>query len=73
VAGICNSVAGRVAALVKRLGVVPAVCMSGGVAQNSGVRLALEKAIEQPILFSPKAQLFGAIGAARYAYQKVEQ
>lgn len=70
VAGICNSVAGRVAALAKRLGVVPAVCMSGGVAQNSGVRLALEGAIEEPILFSPLAQLFGAIGAARYAYQK---
>lgn len=70
VAGICASVAGRVASLAKRLGVVPAVCMSGGVAQNSGVRTALEQALEQPILFSPDAQLFGALGAALYAAKK---
>ena len=38
VAGICQSVAGRVAALAKRAGVREAVCMSGGVARNSGVR-----------------------------------
>ena len=70
VAGICNSVATRVAALAKRMGVTPAVCMSGGVAQNTGVRHALEEALGQPILFSPLAQLFGAIGAARFAFQK---
>ncbi|MEG1012050.1 MAG: acyl-CoA dehydratase activase [Ruthenibacterium sp.] len=70
VAGICMSVAGRVAALAKRLTIYPDVCMSGGVAQNGGVRLALEKAIGQHILFSENAQLCGAIGAAFYAYQK---
>lgn len=72
VAGICASVAGRVASLAKRLDIVPAVCMSGGVAQNEGVRLALSRALGQEILFSPLAQLFGAIGAARYAWQKVK-
>ena len=70
VAGICASVAGRVAALAKRLTVIPAVCMSGGVAKNSGVRSALEAALDQPILFSPNAQLFGALGAALYAARK---
>ncbi len=73
VAGICNSVAGRVASLAKRLNIVPALCMSGGVAQNTGVRHALETALGQPILFSPLAQLFGAIGAARFAWQKAEK
>ena len=73
VAGICASVASRVAALAKRMGVRPAVCMSGGVAQNSGVRTALEAALGQPILFSPLAQLFGALGAARFAWQKTDQ
>lgn len=70
-AGICASVAGRTAALVKRLGVVPAVCMSGGVARNEGVRAALEAELGEPILVSPDAQLFGAVGAAIYAYRKV--
>ena len=70
VAGICSSVAGRVASLAKRINIVPEVCMSGGVAQNAGVRNVLSEKIGHPILFSPKAQLFGAIGAALYAYEK---
>ena len=70
VAGICDSVARKVAAFAKRSGVVPEVCMSGGVAQNAGVRLALEKQLSVSILFSEKAQLFGALGAAISAYKK---
>ena len=70
IAGICSSVAVRVGNLAKRINIVPDVCMSGGVAQNAGVRNALSRSIGQPILFSPQAQLFGAIGAALYAYQK---
>lgn len=72
-AGICASVAARTAALVRRLGVVPALCMSGGVANNAGVRAALESALEAPILVSPQAQLFGALGAAIYAYRKAKR
>ena len=70
IAGICSSVAGRVGNLAKRINIVPDVCMSGGVAQNAGVRNALSESIGCPILFSPRAQLFGAIGAALYAWQK---
>ena len=69
-AGICDSVAARTAAMAKRIPLVPAITMSGGVAQNAGVRNALEKQLEQPLLFSPLAQFFGAIGAARYAYEE---
>lgn len=72
IAGICDSVASRTASLAKRNPIVPKVCMSGGVAQNEGVRMALSKHLEQEILFSQKAQLFGAIGAARYGYEKKE-
>lgn len=71
-AGICASVAGRTAALAKRLSIIPALCMSGGVARNAGVRAALEEALEKTILVSPDAQLFGAMGAALYAYRKVQ-
>lgn len=73
IAGICESVAGRVASLAKRIDITADVCMSGGVAQNAGVRNALSRNICQPILFSPLSQLFGAIGAARYAWQKAEK
>lgn len=70
VAGICESVAGRAAALVKRIGVRQEVCMSGGVAQNGGVRAAMERALGCSIRYSPDAQLMGALGAALYAYDK---
>ncbi len=69
-AGICASVAARTAALAKRLGVVPPLCMSGGVARNAGVRAALESALGAPVLTSELAQLLGAVGAALYAYRK---
>lgn len=70
VAGICQSVASRTAALAKRVGVIPEVCMSGGVAKNSGVRNALMKELDVEIVQSPLAQYFGAIGAAVYAWRK---
>lgn len=73
VAGICASVASRVAALAKRVGVKEQVCMSGGVAQNGGVRQALEQALGVPIVYSPQAQLAGALGAALHAYHKSQQ
>jgi predicted CoA-substrate-specific enzyme activase len=70
VAGICDSVAKKTAALATRVGIEPDVCMSGGVARNGGVRKAMERAIGKPILFSPLSQLMGALGASLYAYQK---
>ena len=72
IAGICDSVASRTASLVKRIPIVPSVCMSGGVAQNEGVRSALEKNLGCEIKFSEKSQLFGAIGAACYGYDKLK-
>jgi predicted CoA-substrate-specific enzyme activase len=72
VAGICGSVASRVASLVKRVGVRETVCMSGGVARNAGVRNAMEKELGVRIVYSEHAQLMGALGAALYAYDKVK-
>ena len=70
VAGICDSVAGRVASLAKRVGVREIVCMSGGVAVNGGVRKAMERILGVEVVYSPMAQLAGALGAAISAYQK---
>lgn len=70
VLGICKSVASRVSALVKRVGVRPIVCMSGGVAQNNAIRVALVEELGVEIEVSKYAQLMGAFGAAIYAYNK---
>lgn len=73
VAGICQSVASRVASLAKRNGIREAVCMSGGVARNGGVRAAMEKELGVTIEYSPLAQLMGALGAALYAWDEAEK
>ena len=64
IAGIHESVAARVAAMANRVGVLPPVVMTGGVAKNTGVVKALEKKLGMPIRVSEYAQLNGAIGAA---------
>ena len=71
VAGICNSVASRTAALAKRAGIREMVCMSGGVAQNHGVLSALSRELDVPVVEVEYAQYMGALGAAIAAYEKV--
>lgn len=70
VAGICRSVASRVAALARRAGVTEQVCLSGGVARNDAVRQALSEELNVPVSVDPLAQYFGAIGAALWAYKQ---
>ncbi len=64
IAAIHESVASRVSALVKRIGVIEPVMMTGGVAKNPGAVKALEKKLNVKISVSEHAQLAGAIGAA---------
>ena len=71
VAGICRSVASRVAALARRAGVTEQVCLSGGVARNDAVRQALSEELNVPVSVDPLAQYFGAIGAALWAYKQM--
>lgn len=70
VAGICQSVAVRVASLAKRVGIREKVCMSGGVARNGGVRNAMQEELGVEICYDERAQLMGALGAAIYAANK---
>lgn len=70
IAGICNSVASRVTALAKRVGVKEKVCMSGGVAQNGGVLDALSRELQTEVTAVEDAQYMGALGAAIAGYEK---
>ncbi len=72
VAGIHRSVAGRISGLVKRLGVLPDVVLTGGVARNGGVREALEHELGTQIYTSPLSQYAGAIGAALFSHLRAE-
>jgi predicted CoA-substrate-specific enzyme activase len=64
---VFRSVAARAAGFAMRVGVVPEVVMTGGVAKNEGIRKALEEELGVRIFVSPLAQYAGALGAALYA------
>lgn len=73
VAGIHQSVAKRIAGLAARLGILPDVVMTGGVAKNPGVVEALKKELKTNVIVSPISQLTGALGAAIIAYEDLLQ
>jgi activator of 2-hydroxyglutaryl-CoA dehydratase len=56
--------------MAKRVGWQAPVMMTGGVAQNKGVVLALEEKLGLKIEVSPYAQVNGAIGAAYLAWKR---
>jgi len=64
IAGIHESIAVRVSAMLARVGVVKPVMITGGVARNAGVVAALSKKLDVEITVSSQAQQNGAIGAA---------
>jgi activator of 2-hydroxyglutaryl-CoA dehydratase len=64
IAGIHDSVASRVSALAKRVGVRAPLMMTGGVAKNIGVVTALQRKLGIEVEVSENAQINGAIGAA---------
>lgn len=70
IAGIHTSVARRVGGLAKRVGIEPRIVMTGGVAQNSGIVRAMEEELKMPVSVIPQAQLTGAYGAARIAWER---
>ncbi len=69
-AGINRTMAGRVMALVRRVGLEKEITMTGGVAKNPSVRKELEKAMGTRMLtYSIDSQIVGALGAALIARQ----
>jgi (R)-2-hydroxyacyl-CoA dehydratese activating ATPase len=69
-AGLCQSVARRVVAMVQRLGLEADVAFTGGVALNEGVRLALAETLGVGIVVPADPQLTGALGAALIAAER---
>jgi predicted CoA-substrate-specific enzyme activase len=70
VAGIHKSVVDRTIALVNKLSIRNHIMFCGGVSKNSGVRIALEKALAKPVIIPPEPQIIGALGAAIIAKEE---
>lgn len=68
--GIHQSVAKRVAGLCNRVGLIPDIVMTGGVAYNRSMVRALEEEIRMGIIVPESPQTMGAFGAALFAREK---
>lgn len=69
-AGICHSIADRLASMVRRIGVRGVIMMSGGVAKNMGVVRLLEEKLGEKIRVPDEPQIIGALGAALIARER---
>jgi predicted CoA-substrate-specific enzyme activase len=72
VAGVLQAVASRVATLAGR-GLVSPVVFTGGVALIPGMREALSRVLECPLVLAPEPQLTAAHGAAILACERLSQ
>jgi predicted CoA-substrate-specific enzyme activase len=72
-AGTHESIAGRIAALLRQVGVESDVALTGGVTKNVGMVRALEKRLGMPVVVHPDAEYAGALGAALLALQRIRR
>jgi len=70
--GVNLAIASRTISLARRIAIEPDVTMTGGVARNIGMVKALEQVLGQPLRISPDAHFMGAIGAACFALEKLD-
>lgn len=67
--GLNQSIASRIASMVKTAKGRPPYIMTGGVSNNTGVEKALENALGEKIYAPKEAQICGALGAALFALE----
>ena len=72
-AGVHLAIAKRTLSLARRLNIEPEITMTGGVARNGGMVHALEEVVGSPLQISPDAQFMGAVGAALFALEKMDE
>ncbi len=71
--GVHLAIARRTASLARRVPVEPVISMTGGVSLNIGMVQALEQVLGVNLQVSPQAHFAGAIGAALFALEKMDQ
>ncbi len=70
--GLHTSIAKRITAQLKRIGLEEEIVMTGGVAKNIGVVTELETSLGCKIKISEEPQINGALGAALIALEKAQ-
>jgi activator of 2-hydroxyglutaryl-CoA dehydratase len=69
-AGLVESIARRVAAMAKPMGLKESVALVGGVAKNPAIRAALELELGCKLFVPPEPQITAALGAALLANRR---
>ncbi|HEY5162677.1 MAG TPA: acyl-CoA dehydratase activase [Terriglobales bacterium] len=72
-AGVHMAIAKRTMSLARRVNIEPEITMTGGVARNQGMVRALEEVVGRELKISPDAQYMGAVGAALFALEKLDE
>lgn len=74
IAGINHSVAGRLISMVRRIGLVEDLALTGGCSKNEGLVKALETKLKVTVKRLPMdPQIAGAVGAALIASEKLKE
>ena len=69
--GVHQSIAGRSAGLLRRVGIESEVTFTGGVARNVAMVKTLQNAVGQPLNVSEESHYMGALGAALFALDHI--
>jgi predicted CoA-substrate-specific enzyme activase len=71
--GVHLAIAKRTVSLARRVAIEPKITLTGGVARNPGMVQALEEVLEVSLQVSPDAHFIGALGAALFAFERLDQ
>ncbi len=71
--GVHLAIARRTVSLARRVPIEPQISLTGGVARNLGMVRALEQVLGATLQVSAEAHFTGAIGAALFALEKMDQ
>ena len=71
--GVHLAIARRTLSLARRVPIEAEITMTGGVARNIGMVTALREVLGMDIQISPDAHFMGAIGAALFALEKLDE
>ena len=70
-AGLVDSIARRLVAMIHRVGLVPRLVVTGGCAKNEALIRALDRILGEESVWVPAPQLAGALGAALFARDRM--
>lgn len=70
--GLHRSLIRRVVAMVRSVGLVPPLLLSGGVVKNPAIRKVIEDETREQVFVPEHPQLMGALGAALFALESVK-